>query len=118
MKEMSKLREILKNPPTKSIKCRRCDGDGYINPRGMITSDKCPVCQGSYNDYKERVKDHNKWEQQILETYIPKDNLPSEEEIESLVQSTIFKWENMPFNRRLSLRIILTKAIHQRINNA
>ena len=52
------LSYILHNPPHKESVCGYCGGRGYINPRGMITSDDCPVCNGSE---KSSVIDYRKW---------------------------------------------------------
>jgi len=67
---MKTLRELLESPPQKQIECHKCGGKGYINPRGMISSDRCPRCQ-SYeigvagNSGKEWVVDYDKFESQV-----------------------------------------------------
>ncbi len=61
---MKSLKTILENPPQKKVKCSRCCGRGYINPRGMVSSDPCPNCgNGDYggNTGKEYVTDFDEW---------------------------------------------------------
>uniref|UniRef100_A0A6M3Y5C2 Putative chaperone n=1 Tax=viral metagenome TaxID=1070528 RepID=A0A6M3Y5C2_9ZZZZ len=41
------LKDLLKNPPLKKNDCPKCGGRGYINMRGMISSDTCPRCNGA-----------------------------------------------------------------------
>ncbi len=44
---MNSIQDIIDSPPVKFVKCSRCRGLGYINPRGMVSSDDCPVCDGA-----------------------------------------------------------------------
>lgn len=61
---MPKLIKILENPPQRRVECKRCSGRGYINPTGMISSDKCPRCRGSK---KQWVTNWAKFERLIRE---------------------------------------------------
>jgi len=65
MNNPKRIEDVLINPPMKEIKCRRCGGKGYINPRGMISSDDCPKCL-SYK-HTEKIVDIKKQKQQILD---------------------------------------------------
>ena len=65
----------------------------------------CTCCNSivcNHKGYKQAIDDY--------EAY-----LPDNKDIESLVQSTIFKWNRLPSEKRLSLRIVLAKAISKRI---
>lgn len=65
---MSKLQEILKNPPQKEIECPRCGGRRIINCRGLITSDPCPCCKHSASG-KIHVTDYDKFEKAIRQFF-------------------------------------------------
>ena len=65
------IRGVLRNPPQKKGKCPRCFGDGFINCRGMISSDTCTKCDGSG---KVWVNDYDKWEKEILRVTSNKTN--------------------------------------------
>lgn len=67
---MKTIKEILENPPTKKVKCPRCDGSGIVNRRGMVSSDPCPDCDmGGYysKSGKKSVTDFKKTEKLIRE---------------------------------------------------
>ena len=58
--KLASIRKVMMYPLTKKCTCRRCGGRGYINPRGMISSDTCPECSGKgkshRTDYGESAK--------------------------------------------------------------
>jgi hypothetical protein len=68
------LIHILKHPPQKAERCRRCSGRGIINCRGMILSDPCPDCMRRNGTTGTpsgtgvvQVVDYTKWAEIILE---------------------------------------------------
>ena len=70
--KMVTLREILENPPYKSVTCPRCDGDRIINRRGMICSDPCPTCKINKWESKGTITviNYDLFEQHIKEFFV------------------------------------------------
>jgi DnaJ-class molecular chaperone len=65
------IQDILEFPPTKEVKCPKCDGSGIINRRGMISSDHCDKCKtvGYYGGRTGKIEfqDYKKTEKLIRE---------------------------------------------------